>query len=254
MTMRNLRLDIEYEGTDYHGWQVQENARTISGTIEEILQQVLQSKREEVRLIGSGRTDAGVHALGQVANFTTDREIPEENLRRALCSLLPPDIVIRRVTEVPEDFHARRDAIQRLYRYQCIVRNSPSTLYRNLSLHIRSSLNIRGMRKAVQALTGTHDFTAFRSKHCDAKSPVRTLDSIEILEDPPFIYFDVSAPAFLRNQVRIMVSTLIEVGLGRLEPEGISSILESKDRRQAGPTLPAKGLILVEVRYPESRD
>ncbi len=244
--MRNLRLDIEYDGTNYHGWQVQKNAPSVSGAIEETLEQVL---RHPVRLNGSGRTDAGVHALGQVANFPTERDIPEENLQRALNSLLPRDIVIRRVVEAPPGFDARRDAVLRYYRYQCFLGEHPSALYRHLTLYVRRPLDVGAMRKAAQHFVGTHDYSAFRSAHCDAKNPVRTVTACEVLDERPFLHIDVKAHAFLRSQVRIMVSTLLEVGEGRRLPDDIPALLASKDRSRAGPTLPAKGLILMEVRY-----
>lgn len=245
--MRNLRLDIEYDGTNYHGWQVQENAVTVSGTIEAALERILQ---EPVRLMGSGRTDAGVHALGQVANFRTEKTIPEVGLQRALNSLLPGDIVIQCVRQVGENFHARRDAIERWYRYQCQTGSHPSALYRNLTCHLRRPLAIEPMREAARYLLGTHDFSAFRSIHCDAENPVRTVTSFEVIARPPLIHFDVRANAFLRNQMRIMVSTILEAGIGKIKPEDVRAILESRDRRRAGPTLPAKGLILMQVVYP----
>ena len=244
--MRNLRLDIEYDGTHYHGWQVQKNAPSVAGAIEEALVRVLQ---HPVRLNGSGRTDAGVHALGQVANFPTERDIPEENLQRALNSLLPRDIVIRRVVEAPAEFNARRDATLRYYRYQCFLGEHPSALYRHLTLYVRRPLDVEAMRRAAGHFVGTHDFSAFRSAHCDANNPVRTVTACEILDERPFLYIDVKSYAFLRSQVRIMVSTLLEVGEGRRPPDDILTILASKDRACAGPTLPAKGLILMEVRY-----
>jgi len=245
--LRNIRLDIEYEGTHYHGWQVQANAVSVSGTIEEALEQVLQHR---ARLLGSGRTDAGVHALGQVANFTTEREIPAENLQLALNRLLPRDIVIRRAADVPLEFHARRDAIERTYRYQFFVGSHPSALYRTLTLHIRRPLNVSAMRQAAGAFVGSHDFTSFRSRHCDAENPVRTVFSFDVLNDPPFVFLDVKANAFLRNQVRIMASTLLEVGLGRCPASDVPRILEAKNRDLAGPTLKPRGLLLVHVRYP----
>jgi len=247
--MRNLRLDIEYDGTNYHGWQVQKNAPSVAGAIEQALEQVLQ---HPVRLNGSGRTDAGVHALGQVANFLTEHTIPEENLQRALNSLLPRDIVIRRVVEASPGFDARRDAVLRCYRYQCFLGEHPSALYRHLTLYVRRPLDIEAMRRAAKYFVGTYDFSALRSAHCDAKGPVRTVTACEVLDERPFLYIDVKAHAFLRSQVRIMAGTLLEVGQGRRPPDDIPAILASKDRKRAGPTLPAKGLILMEVRYGDS--
>ncbi len=245
---RNIRFDIEYEGTAYHGWQVQSNAVSVSGTLEAALERVLQ---HPVRLTGSGRTDAGVHALGQVANFFTEREIPCENLARAVNSLVPRDLVVRRALEVPEAFHARRSAVERAYRYQFYTAVQPSALFRNLCVHVRRPLDVPAMQAAARLLEGTHDFTAFRSEHCDAENPVRTIHSFDVVPASPFFFLDVRANAFLRNQVRIMAGTLLEIGLGRLSAEAIPAILESCDRRQASPTLPPRGLILMRVRYPD---
>lgn len=246
--MRNLRLDVEYDGTNYCGWQVQKHDPSISGEIEAGLEKILQ---HPVRLIGSGRTDSGVHALGQVANFSTEKDIPETNLRAALNSVLPNDIVIQQVRQMEPSFHARRNAVQRYYRYQCFCAQYPSALYWRQTLYVRHGLDIERMRQASTAFVGTHDFSAFRSAQCDAEHAVRTLDSVKIIEQPPFLYFDIRGNAFLRNQVRIMVGTLLEIGLGKLEADNMTTIIESKDRTNAGPTIPAKGLILMKVFYPE---
>lgn len=244
---RNIRFDIEYDGTAYHGWQIQSNAVSVSGTLEAALERVLQ---HPVRMTGSGRTDTGVHALGQVANFHTEREIPCENLARAVNSMVPRDLVVRRAVEVPEEFHARRSAVERAYRYQFYTAAQPSALFRNLCVHVRRPLDVPAMQVAARLLEGTHDFTAFRSEHCDAENPVRTIHALDVLPGPPFLFLDIRANAFLRNQVRIMAGTLLEVGLGRLRPEAIDAILRSRDRRRASPTLPPRGLILMRVRYP----
>ena len=249
--MRNIRLDMEYDGTAYHGWQIQKNARSICGELEKAIEQVVQ---HPVKVLGSGRTDAGVHALGQVATVRIDKDIPEENLMRAINSLTPRDIMVHRAVEVPEEFDARRDAIERYYRYQCYTGRVPSALMRRMTLFLRRRPDVEAMRRAASALEGTHDFTAFRSAQCDADNPVRQLRSLKVIEEKPFLFFDVRANAFLRNMVRILGSTLLEAGYGRLDPHEIPAIIESRDRRRAGPTLPPHGLILMKVTYPGEED
>jgi tRNA pseudouridine38-40 synthase len=248
---RKIRIEVEYDGTDYHGWQQQSNARSVSGEIEGGIREVI---RHPVRLVGSGRTDAGVHALGQVAHFMTTSRLPVENLRKGFNALTPRDIVIREVRDVPHGFHSRRDAVERWYRYQFYLSASPSALYRRIVYPVRDPVDIGAMRQAARHLEGSHDFTSFRSKNCEAKNPVREMYSLELTEEPPFLYLDLRANAFLRSQVRIMASTLLEVGRGKRDPEDMIKILEAKDRDRAGPTLPPTGLILMKVYYPEDKE
>lgn len=243
--MRNLKLLIEYDGTNYCGWQVQPNLPTIQGTIKEKIQQIEQDK---INLIGAARTDAGVHAEGQVANFYSQSSISPYNLLRALNSLLPPDIVIKKVAEVPGDFHARRSARSRLYRYIILTRRFPSAfLYRYYYL-FPLSLDLKSMIEASHYLIGTNDFSSFCSKERKSNR-VRTVKNCHWVKRGDFIYFYIEANAFLRAMVRTISGTLLEVGKGKLAPADIKNILEARNRNCAGPTLPASGLCLIKVRY-----
>lgn len=243
---RNIRLDIAYDGTDYAGWQWQENALSIQQAITEAIEKVTG---ERTVLHGSGRTDAGVHARGQVANFLTTGSVPSGRFFLALNSVLPRDIVILGSREVRPDFDARRDAIERHYRYTLDLGPVPDIFHRRYALHVPQRLDLDGMRRAAALFTGRHDFSAFRSQQCDAEHPWRTVLYSGFTTQRSFAYFDVRAHAFLRNMVRIMAGTLLQVGAGRLRTEDVERLLESGDRNAAGPTAAAKGLCLVRVRY-----
>lgn len=248
--MRNIKLILEYDGTNYHGWQTQTGSGnpTIQGTLERALKEIT---REEVKTYSSGRTDAGVHALGHVANFNTENTIPAAAWSPALNHFLPPDIRVLASEEVTLDFHARYSALRKTYRYRILHRRQPTALYRDYAWHINVPLNVSNMRKGLTFLIGRHDFSAFRSSGCTAKSPVRTILSASIKKSGDFIELQIEADAFLQYMVRNITGTLAEVGLGRFSPDDVKCILRSLDRKEAGRTAPPHGLYLVSVTYPD---
>jgi len=245
--MPNLKLTIEYDGTDYAGWQTQHaKHRTIQQVIEDTLHTIL---RQDIKLIGSGRTDAGVHALGQVANFKTVSSLPVERLKKALNALLPDDIVIRSIEEVEPSFHSRFSAKTKAYRYAILNRDHPSALLRTRVHFCPHPLDIARMKKEAFCLLGRHDFKAFQASSKREKNPVKTIKKLAIRREGDVIYFDIEADGFLYNMVRNIVGTLIEAGRGKFEKGYLKKLLLSKDRKLAGPTAPAKGLCLMKVGY-----
>lgn len=242
----NIKLTIEYDGTDYHGWQVQPNGRTIQEVIEQALEKILGAK---TRLNGSGRTDAGVHALGQVANFFCDRDIDPYRLQKGLNALTPDDIAIKGTEIVPDAFDARRDAQSRLYEYRVWNFPWPSAFYRRFSWHVPFSLDIAAMKEAIRCLEGEHDFSSFQAAGCDAAHAVRKIYRNELILRGNCLVYTVEATAYLRHMVRNIVGTLVEVGQGERTAESFIALLGAQDRTQAGPTAPPHGLFLMEVKY-----
>jgi tRNA pseudouridine38-40 synthase len=245
---RNIRLVLAYDGTDFHGWQKQPNLRTIQEDVERAVRRVA---REPIQLIGSGRTDAGVHASGQVANFLTTCPIPCDALRRAIGGRLPKDISVLQVREVPVDFKCSADAVSKLYRYRIY-----NDLYRPVELHLQRyvyhvwhMLDAERMRAAGRHLVGEHDFIALATTGRDYESTIRRIFRLEVHRRYNELFIDVEGSGFLYNQVRNIVGTLIEIGRGHWEPDIILDILASRDRSRAGPTAPARGLCLQWVRY-----
>lgn len=230
--MRNIKLEIEYDGTDYSGWQTQRKCKTIQGTIEKALQKILQ---EKVRLIGSGRTDAGVHAQAQIANFKTNSKIPARNIQLALNALLPEDIVILKAKDAPLDFHARYNAKCKTYRYTILNREYPSALLRNHTYLYPYKLNLNLMRKEAESLLGKHDFRAFQTLDKKRRNPIRIIKSIKIKKKGPLIDIYITANGFLYNMVRRIVGALLEIGRGKFP--------------LSHPNVPAKGLTLIKVSY-----
>jgi tRNA pseudouridine38-40 synthase len=247
--MRNIKLILEYDGTNYHGWQSQ--AGSGDPTIQDTLEQALKTlTKEDCKTFSSGRTDAGVHAFGHVANFKTGSSIPAEAWAPALNHLLPHDIRVLASGEAPEDFHARFSALSKVYQYRLLNRRASTALYRNYAWHINTPLNLKKMRDAASRLPGKRDFSTFRSSGCGAKTPVRTLKRAEISKRGDFIEIWLEADSFLQYMVRNITGTLVEVGLGRFSPDDVERMLKSVDRSQAGRTAPPQGLYLVEVHYP----
>ena len=245
--MRNIKLTIEYDGTDFHGWQIQPGLRTIQGVIKERIAQITQG---EVNLIGAGRTDAGVHALGQVANFQTESFIELIALQRGLNSLLSPDIVIKAAEEVEEGFHARFSARNKRYEYHILNRSYPSALLRAYAWFIPHQLDLASMERCGRLLIGSHDFSSFRASGDESRHSVREVIRLEIeRRQGDLIVIVIAANAFLREMVRSIVGTLVDVGKGKTSLEEFEEIFQARDRRQAGMTAPAEGLFLVEVRY-----
>jgi len=245
--MRNIKLLIEYDGTNYQGWQVQPKGSTIQGMLEEKLGLLTG---ESIQLFGSGRTDSGVHALGQVAHFKTDSQMDIRSMQRALNSLLPRDIVIQKIEEVEEGFHARKHSKSKVYEYRILNRSLRSVFHRGYVWYIPQKLNLREMKKATQNLVGEHDFSSFRSVGTPTRTAVRRVIRAEWKRGREgFIRFEIEANGFLKQMVRAIIGTLVEVGKGKINSVEFRKILESKDRRKAGPTAPAHGLFLKEVKY-----
>lgn len=242
----NIRLTIEYEGTNYHGWQVQPNGQTIQEILEKAIETILGVK---TRLNGSGRTDAGVHALGQVANFVFDGEIDLRRLQNGLNALSPHDIVVKQVERVADSFDARRDAKSRVYMYRIWNHPVPSAFYRGFSWHVHDPLELSPMQEAIRCLEGEHNFASFQAAGCDAAHPIRKIYSNSLNRDGNFLVYSVEATAFLRHMVRNIIGTLVEVGRKERSPADFADLLTAQDKIRAGPTAPAHGLFLVEVKY-----
>jgi tRNA pseudouridine38-40 synthase len=247
MSMRNIKLIIEYDGTNYQGWQVQPKGQTIQGILEEKLGLLTG---EPVQLFGSGRTDSGVHALGQVAHFKTQNRMDIPTIQRALNSLLPPDILIQKAEEVGEGFHARKHSKSKVYEYRILNRRLRSVFDRGYVWHIPQKLNLTEMKKATQSIIGEHDFAAFRTVGSPTRTTVRRVIRAEWKRGRDgIIRFEIEANGFLKQMVRSIIGTLVEIGKGKRKASDLRKIMNSKDRKKAGPTAPAQGLFLEEVKY-----
>jgi tRNA pseudouridine38-40 synthase len=249
--MRNVRLIVEYDGTDLCGWQRQTNGPTVQAHLEEALGQLLQ---QPTAVVGASRTDAGVHARGQVAAFKTDRTIPAHGIRRGLNTLLPPAIAVVDAQDVDDDFHPRFSATGKRYRYTLLVRPDRSPRWRTRAWLRPGSIDVPAIAREAAPLIGEHDFAAFRATGCTAQTTRRRIDAIDVSTvEPDVVAIDVAGNAFLRNMVRIVVGTLVDAAEGRLAPGQVGEILASCDRTKAGQTAPARGLELMEVRYDGTR-
>ena len=278
--MKRIKLTVAYDGTNYHGWQVQPNADTIEGELNKAISELTG---EQIEVIGASRTDAGVHALGNVAVFDTESRIPGEKFSYALNQRLPEDIIIQKSEEVDRDFHPRYQECRKTYEYTILNRRFPLPEYRNTAHFDYGNLDIEVMKKACKAFIGEHDFAGFCSAGAQVKTTVRTIYSLEVecmelggvqrenhaekktecekisadvnikngeeQENNRLIKIRVNGNGFLYNMVRIIAGTLLEVGKGNVAPEQMEDIIKSADRKEAGPTAPAKGLKLVEIRY-----
>ena len=245
--MKNFKITIEYDGTGYHGWQRQKTDRTIQ---EEIEKAVLTITGQQLSLTGSGRTDAGVHAYAQVANFKCETSLGPQDLFRGLNSLTADDIVIRSCEEVETSFHARYDVKSKSYVYKILNRPDPAAIGRQYAWHIRKKLNLEALRAASTYLIGSHDFKAFEGAGSPRAHTTRSVFKASLAEEPNgYLAFEIEADGFLRFMVRNIVGTLVKVGLGKISPADFKGILESKDRDQAGATAPAHGLFLKNVNY-----
>ncbi len=245
---RNVRLELEYEGTDFHGWQIQPNLDTIQGQLTQVIQRITE---QPVLIHGSGRTDAGAHALAQVCNFKTESHIPPANIKKAINSLLPPTIRVTRIDEAPQEFHARLDAKVKHYRYRILNRNSCSPFDYRYVHHYPRPLDLVRMSQAAEVILGKHDFSSFCDSDSEVESKARRVISSSFVFDSQrnLIEYNICANGFLHHMVRNLVGTFLEVGKGKLTRENIFYILQSKNRSTAGPTAPAKGLFLVSVGY-----
>lgn len=244
--MRNIKLTIEYDGKEFNGWQKQPDKLNIQGEIERAVQGITG---EEVELIGSGRTDAGVHALGQVANFKTESTLPIEKMAVAINSKLKKSIRIQKAEEVDLRFHARYNCKQKTYCYVIHQGEEASAIFRNLEYFIPMKLDISKMKKAITYFEGEHDFKGFKASGTSSKSSIRTIYHTQIEEKEGRIYIQLTGNGFLYNMVRIIAGTLAEVGCGKIMPEEIPTIIESGDRTRAGKTLPPYALYLLKVEY-----
>ena len=242
--MRNIKLLIEYDGANYVGWQRQENGKSIQGEIESVLLQILQ---EKVNVIGAGRTDVGVHAKGQVANFRSETKLDFSSIKGGLNGLLPDDIVIKEVEEVHIDFHSRYSAKERQYCYT-IVRE-PSALMRNYSWYLKYSLDISLMYLAAIAIKGKHDFESFCKANSDVDHHICNVNSAEWIENDSMLIFKISADRFLHGMVRALIGTMVDIGRGYTPMDDLFKILEKKNRTDAGMAAPAKGLVLEKIIY-----
>jgi len=241
-----IKLTIEYDGTDYVGWQLQPNGVSIQQLVEQALQQLLG---DEVRVHSSGRTDAGVHARGMVCHFTTERELPLSAWREGLNRFLPADISVRAAKPVAEDFHARYSATGKRYRYTILRDSVRSPLQRRTSWQVRQPLDLEAMRTAAAMFVGRHDFAAFRTSGCAAETTQREIISIDLAEEDSLLHIDISGSGFLKNMVRMMVGTLVEIGRGKRPASDIETLLTAPENLPPALTAPAQGLCLMEVWY-----
>jgi len=248
--LRRIYMRIAYDGTDFHGWQRQRGVRTVQEELEGTLQRVM---RHPVDLIGSGRTDAGVHAIGHVDSFATDHDMPAERMQRAIQARLPLDISIIEVRDVHPAFHATRSALSKLYRYRIYnaLARPVEEFVQRYTYHFWAGLDVDRMQAAAHHFVGKMDFTSLTPKRTVRETMVRTVMRCDVARCGNEVHIDVEGDGFLHNQVRNIAGTLIEVGRGHWEPDRIVPILESRDRNEAGPTAPALGLCLQWVRYPE---
>jgi tRNA pseudouridine38-40 synthase len=245
--MRNFKLTLAYDGTDYNGWQTQPGYRTVQETLETAIAQVTGENR--IRVNASGRTDAGVHAVGQVVNCFSGTALAAPVLLRAINAHLPADIVVSGVAEVPQAFDANRDARRKLYRYVIHDGPVPNPFFRRYACQSRHRLDADAMRRAAQPLRGRHDFHSFETDWPNRMSSVRTITQLGISRLGDWIWIDVEADGFLYNMVRAIAGTLINVGRGYWPEEQLTAILRAEDRAEAGPTAPAQGLFLMRVTY-----
>ena len=253
--MRNFKLEIEYDGTHYYGWQVQNGKKarvcyasrqTIQYILEQLLKKILQ---EDIKLTVAGRTDSGVHALSQVANFKSSSRMPLEKLRWALNCLLPEDIKVTQIKNVGLDFNSRFSAKSKLYRYTILNRKYSSALLANRVYFFHHRLDVSLMRREAKVLLGRHNFTSFQAVDTRQHNPLRTIKLIKISKDKDLLHIDIQADSFLYNMVRSIAGTLLEIGRGRFPGGSMEKILKARNHQLAGPTLPAKGLFLIKVKY-----
>ena len=246
--MKRIMLTVAYDGTDYHGWQYQNNGKTIEGELNKALSSLLQ---KNIEVIGASRTDAGVHAMCNVAVFDTDEGIPAEKYSYALNQMLPDDIRIRKSQEVPADFHPRKTDTVKTYEYRIDCEEFADPLKTRYAYFTYVPLDASKMQEAAFHLIGTHDFKSFCSVNTTATTTVRTIFDIQVIRDGVDIVVRITGNGFLYNMVRIIVGTLMDVGRGKYEPSKVKDILEATDRTAAGPTVPACGLMLKELRFLE---
>lgn len=245
--MKRVMLTVAYDGTAYHGWQIQPNAVTIESELNKALSELTG---EDIKVIGASRTDSGVHALGNIAVFDTNVRMPADKFSYALNQRLPEDIRIQKSREVPLDFHPRKQNSRKTYEYKILNCEFPQPVFRLYSHFTYADLDLEKMKAAATYLEGEHDFKSFCSANTVAESTVRTIYQIDIVKQEQMISIKVTGSGFLYNMVRIIAGTLIEVGKGNIDPEDIPGILDARNREKAGPTAPACGLTLYQYEYP----
>lgn len=243
----NYKLTIAYDGSRYYGWEHQPDRDTIQGKLEAVLARM--TGKEKIDVIGAGRTDAGVHARAMTANVFLDTALTPEEIQSYMNRYLPDDIAVREVRKAGDRFHARYNALGKTYRYTCYIGDAKPVFERRYVLTLEDRPDVDAMRKAAEFLVGKHDFRSFCGNGRMKKSTVRLVDSLEITGKKGYLRITVHGNGFLQNMVRIMVGTLLEVGRGAYPPEHVAEILEARDRRSAGPTAPAEGLMLLKVDY-----
>lgn len=244
--MKRIKLVVAYDGTNYHGWQIQPTGITIEGVLNQALTELLG---EPVSVIGASRTDSGVHSLGNVAVFDTDSRIPAEKISYALNQRLPDDIVVQDSCEVPPNFHPRHCDSRKTYEYKILNRTFPMPLHRYDTYFTYRKLDVEKMQHAARALVGEHDFKSFCSIHTQAKSTVRTIYSLTVEKQGDLIVIRVTGSGFLYNMVRILAGTLLQAGSGERKPGEMTQILNAADRSAAGPTAPACGLTMIGIEF-----
>lgn len=244
--MRNLKLTIAYDGTNYHGFQRQINAITVQEVLENRLKKLFS---HPLKILIAARTDTGVHAYGQVISFQTDSSIPVDRICMASLRYLPEDIVVVKAEEVPLSFNARRSAIGKIYRYRLLNSFLPNPLEKNYSWHYHKDLDVEKMNEAMKKIVGTYDFSSFRAAGGAPMSPIRTIFSAECKKKDEIIEFEFFGSGFLYHMVRNLVGTIVDVGRNRFSLDDFQEILEAKDRKRAGRTAPAQGLYLISVKY-----
>jgi len=243
---RNIKLTIAYEGTDFEGWQYQPQKRTVQGVIQAAIREITKQGHT---IVGAGRTDAGVHAIGQVANFKTTFHIALENLKRALNSLLPKDVYVRDIVEVPLEFHARYSAKAKVYEYRILQRKEPDVFMRRYVWHVFHNLRPEFLRRCLECLIGEHDFSSFSASGSSVKTFVRKMYDASLAVNGDMFVLRFKANGFLRHMVRNIVGTLIQLDVKGKDVDELVKIMEKKDRKVAGITAPPQGLYLVEVIY-----
>ncbi|MDE0298840.1 MAG: tRNA pseudouridine(38-40) synthase TruA [Candidatus Poribacteria bacterium] len=244
--MRNIKLTIEYDGTNYHGWQIQPNGITVQEVIQNALAKLTKTKTQ---IIGAGRTDTGVHAAGQVANFLTDSELSSDSIRKALNSLVPNDVAITEVQDVPQDFHARFSALSRTYRYTILNREFPSAFLGNTAYLFPRPIQTDRIDDVCGALIGKKDFSSFQRTGSERINPVCTVLEASCWRDADLVYIQIEADAFLRGMVRALVGTVLKLQKAPDQVGQFQKILDARDRSAAGPSAPAHGLSLITVKY-----
>ena len=244
--MRNIKLTIEYDGTNYHGWQIQPNAITIQAAIQDALAKITKA---QTQIIGAGRTDTGVHAAGQVANFHTRSQMPPIAFQKALNATLPRDIAIIDVEEIPPDFHARFSAVSRTYRYTVLNRTYPSALLRNSAYFFPEPIDVQGANTACRSLVGVRDFSSFQRSGSERINPICEIYECRCWQEEDLVYFEIEADAFLRGMVRAIVGTILKLHDKEDHVNQLHQILDERDRSAAGASAPPHGLSLLSIKY-----